>query len=459
MLYRKLGSGKFIVTGLIVLAATVVVIDAPTGQTQSGSPTIKEKSGSRRLRESFSGRLLELSPSGQPKLRPPALHQPPMGLMIPTQTEIIANHDRLMAGSLPLSMQLQAPLLDPIPPPLLPLPSRELTMPKVPEIRSNYDRLWAGSIQKKAASELTMIATAPGLAPKAIASPQMTKPFGAIESPVIPKPSNELPTLLSPGAVSNTIAGSKPSLDTQPSSPQEQVFILDRLPFVPLQGRSQRAPSIAIGTPSAYGKSWGSASIGLSLQSRTRFTNTGDGGLGIGFGLGDPKETVGLDVGVNVLDLIGDTGQDGSMSFKLHRRLSEDLAVAVGVNNAITWGETDGGSSVYAVASKMFRLTESVQAPFSRLYVSAGLGGGQYRSEADIDNDVDSVGLFGSVAVQVVPQMNAIAEWTGQDLTVGISVVPFGNLPLVITPAVTDITGNAGDGSRFILGIGYGFSF
>ncbi|MBO1349159.1 MAG: hypothetical protein EBE86_018005 [Hormoscilla sp. GUM202] len=58
-----------------------------------------------------------------------------------------------------------------------------------------------------------------------------------------------------------------------------------------------------------------------------------------------------------------------------------------------------------------------------------------------------------------MPQMHAIAEWTGQDLTVGISVVPFQNLPLVITPAVTDITGNAGDGSRFILGIGYGFSF
>jgi len=304
-----------------------------------------------------------------------------------------------------------------------------------------------------------MIATAPGLAPKAIASPKLTKPVPPWASPVIPLPSDELPPRVSQEAVRTTIVGSKPSLDTQPSSPEQQVFLPDRLPFVPLQGREQRDPSIAIGTPSAYGKSWGSASIGLSLQSRTRFTNTADGGLGIGFGLGDPKQTAGLDVGVNVLDLIGDTGQDGSISFKLDRRLPQDLAVAVGVNNAIAWGETDGGSSVYGVVSKMFRLTESVQAPFSRLYVSAGLGEGQYRSQADIDNDVDSVGLFGSVAVQVVPQMYAIAEWTGQDLTVGISVVPFGNLPLVITPAVTDITGNAGDGSRFILGIGYEFSF
>lgn len=331
-------------------------------------------------------------------------------------------------------------------------------MPKVPEIISNYDRLWAGSIQQETPSSLTIIAKAPGLTQKAIASPKPVPPW---ESPVITLPQltdDGLATIPSQRVARTTLAGNKPSLDTQPNR-DLQVFVPDQLPFVPLQGREQRAPSIAIGTPSAYGKSWGSASIGLSLQSRTRFTNTADGGVGIGFGLGDPKRTVGLDVGVHVLDLIGDTAQDGSISFKLHRRLPQDWAVAVGVNNAIAWGETDGGSTVYAVASKMFRLTESVQAPLSRLYVSAGLGGGQYRSESDINNDVNSIGLFGSVAVQVVPQMHAIAEWTGQDLTVGISVVPFRNLPLVITPAVTDVTGNAGDGSRFIFGIGYGFSF
>lgn len=446
-----------------MVAATVVGTLAPTDRTGSSSPRISEKSGQRQLPGSLSWRRVEVAPPEKPKIHLRPKSEPDMRLMLPTQTEIIANHDRLWAGSLPLSMQQQAPALDPIPPPLRPLPEpdRALTMATVPEISANYDRLWAGSIPETAGSQLRMLAKAPGttLAQKAIASPKQTKPVPPRESPVIPLPSNELPPRVSQAAVRTTLAGSKPSLDTQPSSREQQVFLPDQLPFVPLQGRSQRSPSIAIGTPSAYGKSWGSASIGLSLQSRTRFTNTGDGGLGIGFGLGDPKETVGLDVGVHVLDLIGDTAQDGSISFKLHRRLSQDLAVAVGVNNAIAWGETDGGSSVYAVASKMFRLTESVEAPFSRLYVSAGLGGGQYRSESDIDNDVNSIGLFGSVAVQVMPQMHAIAEWTGQDLTVGISVVPFRNLPLVITPAVTDITGNAGDGSRFIFGIGYGFSF
>ncbi len=47
----------------------------------------------------------------------------------------------------------------------------------------------------------------------------------------------------------------------------------------------------------------------------------------------------------------------------------------------------------------------------------------------------------------------------GQDLTIGTPIVPFRNLPLVVVPAVTDITGTAGNGARFIIGAGYSFSF
>ncbi|WNN91672.1 hypothetical protein [Gloeocapsopsis dulcis] len=35
----------------------------------------------------------------------------------------------------------------------------------------------------------------------------------------------------------------------------------------------------------------------------------------------------------------------------------------------------------------------------------------------------------------------------------------FSTTPLVITPAIADVTGNAGDGTRFILGVGYAISF
>lgn len=220
----------------------------------------------------------------------------------------------------------------------------------------------------------------------------------------------------------------------------------------------QAPPNIAVGVPFAYGLSWGRAGIGLGWQERTRYTKQPDGGLGMGIGLGNPDKSVGFDVGVSILD-VSDFARRGSLSFKIHRTLSDDLAVAVGVQNAIVWGYTDAGSSAYAAVTQTFRLQETAGKPFSSLTVSAGIGGGQFRSESDIKNSIDSVGVFGSVALRVAEPVSAIAEWTGQDLTLGLSCVPFRNTPLTVTGALTDLTGTAGDGSRFLLRVGYQFSF
>jgi len=69
------------------------------------------------------------------------------------------------------------------------------------------------------------------------------------------------------------------------------------------------------------------------------------------------------------------------------------------------------------------------------------------------------VGVFGSVAVRVIDQMNVFTEWTGQNLNMGLSIAPFPDIPIIITPSALDITGSAGDGVRFGLGISYGFRF
>jgi hypothetical protein len=181
----------------------------------------------------------------------------------------------------------------------------------------------------------------------------------------------------------------------------------------------------------------------------------------LGFGLGDAQKSVGLDIGLTLVDLepIENIIQSGTVSLKLHRRLPDDFAVAFGVKNLIRFGGTDSGTGYYGVLTKRFQLQEDVKKPLSQLFVSAGVGSGQFRSELDINNDNDSVGIFGSVAVRIAEPVSAITEWSGQDLTLGLSIVPLRDIPLVITPAVTDITGNAGDGSRFILGIGYAISF
>jgi len=67
--------------------------------------------------------------------------------------------------------------------------------------------------------------------------------------------------------------------------------------------------------------------------------------------------------------------------------------------------------------------------------------------------------LFGSAALQLIPRTNIILEWSGQDLNLGLSVVPFANIPILITPSVVDLTGSAGDGARFTIGVSYGTFF
>jgi hypothetical protein len=256
-----------------------------------------------------------------------------------------------------------------------------------------------------------------------------------------------------PGAPSE-IGGQPPSLQTEPTSP-------DQKPFVPqtnlVKSSGRYSPSITLLTPSGYGKSWGQVSVGGSFQSRARYVNEADAAFGFGFGLGDAKKSVGLDVNFFVADIT--SFSRGGVGFKLHHQFPNQLAIAAGVNNALTWGDIDGGISPFGVVTKGFQLRDDVRAPFSQLYVSGGAGTGRYRSESDVANRRDTVGVFGSVALRVVQPVNFIAEWSGQDLSLGFSILPFPKLPIVLSPMVTDVTGSAGDGPRFAFAVGMGFNF
>ncbi len=224
------------------------------------------------------------------------------------------------------------------------------------------------------------------------------------------------------------------------------------------------SPGSSSGSPTAFGADFGSVFTGASFQERARFTSSSDGAVSAGFGLGNATKAVGLEIAVSVLDLTSRGGDDrafdrGSVSFKLHRRLPNNFAVAVGYENALVWGFTDAGSSFYGVGSKIFQFQDSPRQPFSSLTVSLGLGNGRFRTEDDFNADKKTVNVFGSAGLRVLEPVSVIADWTGQDLTLGASIAPFRNIPIVITPAIADITGSAGDGSRFILGVGYSYSF
>ncbi len=277
----------------------------------------------------------------------------------------------------------------------------------------------------------------------------------------------QLPQLPPSTVASRYIVGYEPIAQEPPTPPTptpEQLTALRRqylLPAPPVEERLRRivGGGSSINSPTAFGAQTGDIFFGATYQEQVRFFDEDDGAVVVGFGVGDARRIVALETAVSIYDLFGDTFEDGGISFKLHRLIGDDLAVAIGVENAIVWGNTDGDQSVYGVVSKVFRLRENPSDPFSRLTASVGLGGGRFRSEDDIEDKEGSTNVFGSVGLQVVEPVTLIADWTGQDLYLGASIVPIQGVPLVITPAVADVTGNAGDEPRFILGIGYGLSF
>lgn len=239
---------------------------------------------------------------------------------------------------------------------------------------------------------------------------------------------------------------------------QEQ---LRSMPQTPEFGKFiEGSPALTIVNPTGFGLDNNTGFVSASFQSRTRYTKTSDGALGIGVGLGDARKYVGVELSYGLASFGGSRSfGSGGFNVKVHHQFSESLAAAVGWNGFLNLGSrNDFQNSPYGVVTKIFRTRDDINSPLSRIAVSAGLGSGQFRTERDVEKDTGSVNFFGSVAVRVARPVSFITEWTGEDLTMGLSIVPFKNLPLVITPAVRDIVG-AGDGPRFVLGAGFAFKF
>jgi hypothetical protein len=218
-------------------------------------------------------------------------------------------------------------------------------------------------------------------------------------------------------------------------------------------------PASTINTPTAYGQRWGDLFAGVGYQDRIRYDDWSDGVASLGFGLGNPTRYVGLDVAFNILDTYTEFAEDRSLSLKLHRRLPFRTALAVGHENLWHTDGTDGGSSRYVVVSKLMLFRDRPTTALGSMVVNVGLGNDRFLSEEAFARGEDGVNVFGSVGVRLFRPVNAIANWTGQDLALGASVAPVRTWPLVITPAVVDVTGRAGDGPRFAVSAGLNYNF
>ncbi|WP_442947018.1 hypothetical protein [Nostoc sp. UHCC 0870] len=236
-------------------------------------------------------------------------------------------------------------------------------------------------------------------------------------------------------------------------------------PIIRVRKTFKATPGSSAGTPSAYGASFGQAYIGggLSFPLDEDKDNV-DGSLSVGFGLGDAVKSVGLEVNANITSVGGgndfDFGDSGGVGFKLHKYFTDGTAVAVGWSNAVKWGDaTDAEDTIYGVVTKSFPLQPDNPNHKLPLTISAGIGSGSFRSKGAIEAGDNSVNVFGSVGLRVIPQMSLVSSWTGNRLNMGASFAPFNDIPIVINTIFTDVTSNFETGLGFTLSAGYTFRF
>jgi hypothetical protein len=237
-----------------------------------------------------------------------------------------------------------------------------------------------------------------------------------------------------------------------------------------------------MGVPSGFGSDRGKVSMGLGLQ-RTR-VNTNDGGASISVGLGNAQKGVGVQLSyttysINPEKLFNKENRTilssdrpfgaGGFNLKIHKQFKNGLSVAIGGDSILNIGppginafgteaknELEG--TYYASATKLFRLKPDVNEPFSSLSVTMGAGlGPRFQTFQSVIENKKVITPFASVALRIAPNASLITEWSGQDFGVGLSWVPFRNLPIVLTPAIRDIFGPDARKPRFVMGFGLGF--
>ncbi len=218
-------------------------------------------------------------------------------------------------------------------------------------------------------------------------------------------------------------------------------------------------PGITVQSPTGFTAEAGDVFAGVGFQQRPRYVHQPDAALVVGFGIGSARNTVALETAVTSYSTVrSGFGKHMAVSFAASRLVTDNTGIALGWESAIHSSRTDGETSIYGAVSKVFSLREDPETPFGEMALTAGLGSARFRSGADVQDGENGVGGFGSMSVVVIPHVSAIADWSGQNLNLAVSFAPLARFPLVITPGITDITHNAGDGRRFIVGAGAGMN-
>jgi S-layer homology domain len=268
--------------------------------------------------------------------------------------------------------------------------------------------------------------------------------------------------------------------------------IPSQVPEIVAGAATSTYPVGGLGTPTAFGANWGDFFLGAGYQGETRpnvFSNANlpssplatpaekaknpeTFAYSVGLGLGDARNFLGLETVATTYNRSGagnpGSFENGGISFKLHKLLGDNFAIAAGYENAVTFGNNpvtldggvNGGRTGYGVASLILNPDPNMGF-FSNTTLSVGAGAGRFRSIGDIRANNDTINVFGSLGTRLFSNVSLVGDWNGQDLSVGLPItIPFGGgSAFQVTPAITDIANPETGGSRFSVSGGLGFRF
>lgn len=218
----------------------------------------------------------------------------------------------------------------------------------------------------------------------------------------------------------------------------------------------------------------------------------GDAFFDFSLGFGDSLKSI----GVVITDTIegtaftGPRAKDGFLShnnlgFHLTKSIGPDTSFRIGVDNLVR-EKCEGcglAQSAYGVFSQRFRLNNNQESWLSNLYLTIGGGNGSYRSLYDQIQasylaqraagcstygytpmqecsaatrrravvkayDWGTITPLASLGLEVFKGFNLITEWSGRNLNAGLSIRPFPELGLVITPMLENLVANCDYGCR-----------
>ena len=228
-------------------------------------------------------------------------------------------------------------------------------------------------------------------------------------------------------------------------------------------GGTGTGPGMSLSAPAAFGANWGQAYFGIGGAARTATSSDVGGSAVAGVGLGNASKYVGVDANVSIISVNpsdGGAANEGSVSMKMFRYIPEGQyamgSVAIGEADMLPWGDvsTTLDPSTYVAYSQYIQLPSN----FSFL-ATLGAGNGQFRNPSQLNGNASAqYAFFTSGAIQYKDLISAIVDYTAQNFSAGVSLVPT-KWPVSITLGMGNLNHGSGPNDYFMGSVGYLYSF